>query len=227
MTSKSNLVRWALGSGLGLALLLACSCDGGRPGAPAGPAQPPASFALAAPEAGSTCSPAGGHPKHAFTSCVTCHACQGGVEFNPTGPAVVVGQPAPTFDAVTKTCSGVACHSVPAGTFSYYRQGGDGEAELVTVSYGGGPPKLTPSWYTTGAGSCAACHDDPPRNHYWHSGYHGGQGPTGARNQCQFCHPDASSPGNGIGDTITNPSLHRNGAVNVQAPFTSSCFGCH
>jgi predicted CxxxxCH...CXXCH cytochrome family protein len=227
MTSKSNFMRSALGSGLGLALLLAWGCDGGRPGAPARPAQPPASFALAAAGAGSTCSPAGGHPKHAFTSCVTCHACQGAVEFDPTGPAVVVGQAAPTFDAATKTCSSVACHSVPAGTFSYYRQGGDGEAELVTVNYGGGPPKVTPSWYATGAGSCSACHDDPPRNNYWHSGYHGGQGPTGARNQCQLCHPDASSPNNGIGDTITNPTLHANGVPNVQASFSRACFGCH
>jgi hypothetical protein len=152
--------------------------------------------------------------------------------FDKNGPAYGAGLPAPTFDAVAKTCSNVACHAVKAGTFSYYFPGGDGEPVLNTVSYGGGTPKTTPSWYSIGAAACTACHDDPPRNgsngsNAWHSGYHGGQGPTGAYNQCQFCHPDASSPGNGIGDTITNATLHANGVINVQATFKSACFGCH
>jgi hypothetical protein len=124
---------------------------------------------------------------------------------------------------------------MPAGTYTYWTVDGTGEYVENTVPYGGGPPRPTPSWYATGAIGCTACHDDPPGisgaaptpKYVWHSGSHGNQGPTGARNQCQFCHPDASSPNNGIGDTITNPSLHGNGVLNVQANFTSACFGCH
>jgi predicted CxxxxCH...CXXCH cytochrome family protein len=178
------------------------------------------------------CTPTGAHAGHGAFACSVCHKVAGRLVFDKNGPAYAGGKPAPTFDATTKTCSNVACHGVPAGTFTYssWDWGLDQPVD-VTVSYGGNS-RPTPSWYTTGAATCAACHDDPPRNgssgsNVWHSGNHGGQGPTGARNQCQFCHPDASSPNNGIGDTITNPSLHANGTVNVQATFTSACFGCH
>jgi hypothetical protein len=181
------------------------------------------------------CTPTGAHGKHGKYDCAVCHAVAGRLSFKSTGPnalAYAPGYPAPTFDATAKTCSNVACHTVKAGTFSDYFPDGAGDPQLITVNYGGGAPRATPSWYATGAVGCTACHDDPPRNgsdgsNVWHSGLHGNQGPTGARNQCQFCHPDASSPNNGIGDTITNAALHANGAVNVQASFTSSCFGCH
>ncbi len=182
----------------------------------------------------SGCGPTGAHGAsgHVAQPCTVCHKVGGRLVFDKNGPAYAAGYPAPSFDATAKTCSNVACHAVPQGTYSYYFPDGTGEPALNTVSYGGGAPRATPSWYATGAMACTACHDDPPRNgstgsNVWHSGYHGGQGPTGARNQCQFCHPDASSPGNGIGDTITNTSLHGNGTVNVQATFTSQCFGCH
>jgi hypothetical protein len=171
----------------------------------------------------------GAHAKHATFDCQTCHYVGGVLCFDINGPAVAPGQPLPSFDATAKTCSSVACHGIPAGTFSYYFIGGDGEPVLNTVTYGGSTVP-TPSWYATGLG-CAACHGNPPRNgssgsNVWHSGYHGNQGPTGAYNQCQFCHPDASGSG-GIGTTITNPVLHANGIVNVQATFRSTCFGCH
>ena len=102
---------------------------------------------------------------------------------------------------------------------------------LTTVNVIGNSAGITPSWYSTGAAACGACHGNPPRNgtdgsNVWHSGYHGGQGPTGAYNQCQFCHPDATGSG-GQGTGITNPSLHANGTINVQATFTSKCFNCH
>lgn len=176
------------------------------------------------------CSPSGAHAKHAFTSCTTCHNCGGVLQFDPAGAAIIAGGPLPTFDAVGKACSSVACHGVAAGTFTYSFPDANGDPQYVTVTYGG-TSRTTPSWYSVGA-ACTACHDDPPRSgssgsNAWHSGYHGGQGPTGTRNQCQFCHPDASSPGNGVGDTITDPSLHANGVVNVQATFTSACFSCH
>lgn len=184
------------------------------------------------------CTPTGAHggpgtspPGHYSFSCSVCHKVGGRLVFDKNGPAYSAGNPAPTFDAVAKTCSNIACHGVPAGTFSYYFPGGDGEPELKTVNVIGNQAGTTPSWYSTEAAACGACHGNPPRNgteiYTWHSGFHGGQGPTGANNQCQLCHPDASSPGTGIGTTITNPSLHGNGVFNVQATFKSSCFGCH
>jgi hypothetical protein len=170
----------------------------------------------------------GAHAKHAVFDCQVCHYVGGVLCFDISGPAVASGAPLPSFDATAKTCSNIACHGVPAGTFSYYFIGGDGEAVLNTVSYGGSMVS-TPSWYATGLG-CAACHGNPPRNgsngsNVWHSGLHAG-GPTAAPNQCQFCHPDATGS-NGVGTAITNPALHGNGVVNVQATFRSSCFGCH
>jgi hypothetical protein len=195
------------------------------------------------------CTPTGAHggpgtspAGHAAFDCKVCHKVGGRLLFSKTAinnatayvspTASVPNPPAPYFDATAKTCSNIACHAVKTGTFSYYFPGGDGEPVLNTVNYGGGAPGPTPSWYATGAIGCTACHGDPPINgsdgsNVWHSGQHGNQGPTGARNQCQFCHPDASSPGNGIGNTITNAALHANGTANVQATFTSACFGCH
>lgn len=170
----------------------------------------------------------GAHAKHAAFDCQVCHYVGGVLCFDTSGPAVSPGNPLPSFDATAKTCSNIACHGVPAGTFSYYFPGGDGEPALNTVTYGG-TMAPTPSWYATGLG-CSACHGNPPRygssgSNVWHSGYHAGT-PTTASNQCQFCHPDATGS-NGIGTAITNTSLHANGVVNVQARFTSSCFGCH
>jgi Geobacter CxxxxCH...CXXCH motif (GSu_C4xC__C2xCH) len=181
-----------------------------------------------------SCTPTGAHGPHTAYDCKVCHKVGGRLSFSKTSTPTAYGtnMPTPTFDATAKTCSNIACHFVPPGQFSFYSVDGSGEGYLVTVNYGGQPGAgTTPSWTGT-TGGCASCHGDPPRNgsdgsNVWHSGYHGGQGPTGARNQCQFCHPDASSPGNGIGDTITDPSKHTNGVVNVQATFNSTCFGCH
>jgi hypothetical protein len=178
------------------------------------------------------CTPTGAHAKHTSV-CSVCHFVAGRLAFDPNGPAYASwtpGQPRPAFNATTKTCSNVACHGVPAGTFSYYFPGGDGEPVLNTVNYGGPATQVTPAWNSTGT-TCSGCHPNPPRNgsdgsNVWHSGYHGGQGPTGAYNQCQFCHPDATGS-NGAGTAITNPTLHGNGTANVQARFTSACFGCH
>jgi predicted CxxxxCH...CXXCH cytochrome family protein len=183
------------------------------------------------------CTPTGAHggpgtspPGHFAFSCSVCHKVGGRLAFDRNGPAYAAGNPAPTFDATAKTCSNVACHGVPAGTYSYYFPGGDGEPVLNTVNIIGNLAGTTPSWYSAGAAACGACHGNPPHNgavvYTWHSGYHGGQGPTGANNQCQLCHPDATGT-NGIGTTITNPSMHGNGTFDVQARFRSQCFGCH
>lgn len=222
MVSKWNGRRAALGGGLAVALLALGACSG---------APEPQAAQAAAATAVVACSPVAAHPKHAGTSCTTCHLClgagedaAGGVVFNPAGPAVAAGAPAPTFDRAARSCSNVACHSVAAGTFSYYFPGGDGESELRTVAYGGASTP-TPSWLTAGLG-CGGCHGNPPRNGAWHSGYHAGQGPTGAANQCQFCHPDATGA-NGVGTAIVNAALHGNRTVEVAARFRTSCFGCH
>jgi trimeric autotransporter adhesin len=150
----------------------------------------------------------------------------------------------PVYDSTTKTCSNVSCHSVPAGTFSYYFQGGDGSAQLNTVNYGG-TAHQTPQWTNIGA-QCTACHDNPPYNapnqYVWHSGWHGGVNLTSTRNpdvlgynKCDLCHSDVSStitgtPGSTSAQmttTILNTSMHRNGIADVQGKFESRCFGCH
>ena len=168
---------------------------------------------------------------HGVFACAVCHKVGGLLAFDKNGPAYAAGKPAPTFDATAKTCSNIACHGVAPATFSYYTIDGSGEPVLTTVNVFGNSAGITPSWYSTGAAACGACHGNPPRNgtdgsNVWHSGYHGGQGPTGAYNQCQFCHPDATGSG-GQGTAITNPTLHANGTINVQATFTSKCFSCH
>lgn len=216
MRSRSNRQGWTTGriAGLAAAALLA-ACGGERQ-------------VVEVREAATVvqCSSVGAHPKHAGASCTTCHLCRGVVAFDPASPAAIAGQPAPVFDPATKTCANVGCHGVAPGTFTYYFPDGSGELALQTVAYGSAPV-ATPSWLGTGTGAgCAGCHGNPPRNGAWHGGYHANQGPTGAANQCQFCHPDATSV-NGVGTAITNASLHGNGQVNVQARFRSSCFGCH
>jgi hypothetical protein len=189
----------------------------------------------------------GSHPAHLNIgiSCEVCHSTTAAskmalvsgatthlngvtdIDFENPGPAYRVGLSAPSYNSTAKTCLNIACHAVSAGTYSYYFPGGDGEPVLNTVTYEA-ESSSTPAWNATpSSDSCAVCHGNPPRDgHVWHSGYHGGQGPAGASNQCQFCHPDAFGVG-GKGTTITNNELHANGTVNVDASFKSSCFGCH
>ena len=226
MVSKSNCMGGALGSGLAVALLWLGACGTEGPDLPERRAAPSSAATTVV-----ACSPVAAHPKHAAASCATCHLCRGagpdesgGVAFDPAGLAVAPGQPVPAFDKSSKSCANAACHGVPAGTFSYYFPGGDGEPELRTFGYGSAP-RPTPSWLTTGL-RCDGCHGNPPRNAVWHSGYHAGQGPTGAANQCQFCHPDATGS-SGAGTAITNAALHGNRSVEVAARFRSSCFSCH
>ncbi len=186
---------------------------------------------------GGACAATGAHGKHVFTSCQTCHVCGGVLQFDPAGPAVAAGQPAPAFDAVNKTCSNVACHSVPAGTYTYWVYDWGSETLYpVSVPYGGGAAQTTPSWYTTGASACTACHPLPANSYNWHSGYH-------AVNTCETCHQDATgftAPGGVVtGAAIVQtstcgpqrnqpcPSFHGNGVVDVTPNWGSSCYGCH
>jgi hypothetical protein len=170
--------------------------------------------------------------------------------FNPA----VAGATA-AFDATTKNCSNVACHTVPAGTFTY--QMWDWGCECMvdnTVPYGGsGSGAGTPNWYAAPGLGCNACHGYPPTYnggaYAWHSGLHGLGISNG--NTCQMCHPDATgayvyggppsyvttsggliascAPGTfcSAPGAITNGSLHGNGVVDVSPSFRSACFGCH
>jgi len=200
-----------------------------------------------------SCTPTGAHAKHTGT-CAVCHAVAGRLAFQIGGPAYGSGwtsaRPRPTFNATAKTCSNVACHGVPAGTFSYYFPGNEMDAEgypipeLKTVNYGGTMAAITPSWYTTGA-SCTACHGNPPANgsdgsNAWHSGNHANNQNVGPipPNACELCHnnqvgnvfsPIAASANDGTGyrgTLILLPTFHGNG-LNVAARFRSQCFGCH
>jgi hypothetical protein len=183
--------------------------------------------ALAEPCTSYACNPGGAHARHAAIACTACHMSHGPSRFDPSGPAAIPPSaanpfpPAPAFEPATKTCSNVACHGIPPGTFHYYFPGGDGEPELRTVAYGG-PVAATPSWYAIGAG-CAACHANPPPTGAWHGGGHavayGGA-------TCQMCHPGETGANN-VGTAIVNAALHRNGAVEVQARFRTACFACH
>jgi hypothetical protein len=81
------------------------------------------------------CTPTGAHGKHGAYLCSVCHKVAGRLVFDKTGPAYATGYPNPTFDATAKTCTNVACHRVPPGTFSYYfGVDGNGDPVLYTVS---------------------------------------------------------------------------------------------
>lgn len=181
------------------------------------------------------------HRVNGGTTCNDCH-CRGTgcvspnvylLSFAPT--AIAPGRPLPTFDLATQTCSNVACHMVPAGTFSYWSVGGDGEAIEAQVPYGG-VPVTTPPWDSATTGSCRACHGAPPSPSAgtWHGGQHGS---TAAMSECSVCHPDVVKV-NGVLEisaastcgptrTASCAALHRNGVVDVAPRWSSRCFGCH
>jgi hypothetical protein len=173
-------------------------------------------------------SPTGAHPKHGAFACTACHLVGGSPCFDSAGPAVGSGLPPPSFDLTAKTCSSVACHGAYSGTYTYARwDWGIEDFEYVSVQYAGSGG-ATPSWYGSGA-TCTACHGNPPAPiGNWHAPNHASTMPAGRK--CETCHPDAASAvvgGKTVGVAITNAALHANGVVNVQARFTSKCFGCH
>lgn len=192
---------------------------------------------------GGVCDPSGAHGKHGAFDCRVCHMVGGRVQFAPYtsakrlgAVAVIVGQPLPFFDAGTKTCSNIACHRVPPGTFTYFFPGGDGEPEEKTVTYGNTAATITPSWYSTG-GTCTGCHGNPPLDEVthlprsWHQAMHA----TSIPGNCQLCHPDAVGV-NGVGTAIVpdtrnvpanQKAVHGNGKLDVVGQFKSACFGCH
>jgi hypothetical protein len=175
-------------------------------------------------------SPTGAHTKHGAFACTACHLIPGSPCLDPAGPAAAPGKPAPAFDVSAKTCSSVACHGAYSGTFTYSRWDyGIDDIVYVTVPYAGSGGAAN-SWYSTGS-TCSSCHGNPPDPATaWHSPNHAITMAAGRK--CETCHPDAISAvvgGKTVGVSInaTYATLHGNGAVNVQAKFTSKCFGCH
>jgi hypothetical protein len=224
---------------LGLAVLLAAGCGGEAPEEAAPRTLRPAAEVS---EAATAADPHILHRTVALTVCGDCHASHGGMMGTALigfgARAVVPGLPAPSFDRVAKTCSNVACHMVPAGDFTYYFPGGDGEPVETTVGYGG-VPVTTPPWNQALSGACRACHTAPPTpsRGAWHSGFHGGSS-SAQLNACSLCHPDVvlTTTGELALSTATNcgplrnqscAALHRDGWVDVQPRWKSSCFGCH
>ncbi|MBI5068372.1 MAG: hypothetical protein HZB56_09020 [Deltaproteobacteria bacterium] len=175
-------------------------------------------------------SPSGAHARHRAYDCAACHLVGGSPCLDPTGPAAASGKPSPAFDPAAKTCSNVSCHGAYSGTFTYTRWDyGLEEVEYVTVPYAGSGGAAG-NWYTPGS-TCTSCHGNPPSpTTAWHSPIHASSLATGRK--CETCHPDAISAvvgGSTVGVAInaTYAALHGNGIADVQARFTSKCFGCH
>lgn len=242
-------VRWLVAMSSTSAVLLLGACGqqstGGEPAAASGTSQALTQDHVT--PAGQSCAPTGKHANHAAFACATCHQCAGTLSFDPA-----LAGPTAAFDATTKNCSNVACHSVPAGTYTYYPPGA---VDPVAVPYGGQGGGAGANWYAAaGAAGCSACHGYPPTYngaaYAWHSGQHAAN-TTVNGNACQLCHPDATgayvsggppsyagTSGGQIAScpagtycaapgTITNPSLHGNGVVNVTPSWTTACFNCH
>lgn len=198
---------------------------------------------------GQACAPTGKHLEHRAYGCATCHQCEGTVSFDGS----VAGANA-AFDATAKTCSNVACHATPTGTYTYSKwDWGLEDMVQVSIPYGGGTPP-TADWYAAPGEGCGVCHGYPPKYngaaYTWHSGVHGGS-TTQMANTCQLCHPNATGayvyggPPSRLATTgglitscapgtycsapgvITNPSLHGNGTIDVAPGWTSACGNCH
>lgn len=164
-----------------------------------------------------------GHSIHYWIVKLACTDCHGGHGTALKFPAIaqIPGRPAPSFDATAHTCSNVSCHSVPVGTYTYWAIGGDGEAYVNSVEYGGAV--TTPSYFEAVLGACRSCHASPPSPAAgaWHSLSHGG---GGVRAECSLCHPGV---GKVDGKLVITGTTHRNGAVDVAPKWRSTCFGCH
>lgn len=196
---------------------------------------------------GQACTPTGKHFEHRSFQCTACHLAAGALCFDPA----LAGTSA-TFDATTKNCSSIACHGTVAGTFTYNGMDGAGDTISITVPYGGAGGAAA-NWYAAPGNGCNGCHGYPPTYngvpYAWHSGTHGQNISNG--NACQLCHPDAtgayvyggppSFTGTSAGlvttcapgtfcsapGTITVPSMHRDGVLNVSPQWRSACIGCH
>lgn len=169
------------------------------------------------------------HLTRTAAECLDCHTPHDGV-FAPlvsfSDRVRLPGGPDPVLND-DRSCSNVACHMVPAGTFTYWTMGGDGEPTLAQVSYGGRPVR-TPPWAEATSDGCRACHANPPRPAAgpWHSGSHGNV-VGGALNACSLCHPSVVIVNGALTIRAGYETVHRNGVVEVAAQWRPRCFGCH
>ena len=164
-----------------------------------------------------------GHSIHYWTVPMACTDCHGGHGTAIRFPAVaqIPGAPAPSFDTTAHTCSNVSCHSVPVGTYQYWKWIGEEEWVLTEVTYGG--PVTTPNYFEAVFKACRSCHASPPSPAAgaWHSPSHGGGG-VGV--ECSLCHPGVTKVD---GKLVISGTTHRNGTVDVAPKWRSTCFGCH
>jgi hypothetical protein len=161
-------------------------------------------------------------------ACATCHAVPtdlahaGGPGVAPVTLTGSGTRPAGlgSYAPATGSCA-TYCHGSYAGTYTWesYDWGTD---SMIVNSFAFQGSGATPGW-SGGPMTCGSCHGNPPRGGVWHSGSHGN---ATANNECQLCHPDASSV-NAVGQAITNPALHVDGLVQVAPRWSSRCFGCH
>lgn len=220
MNASTIRARTGAQLGLGLATALLAACGTGEQDAPA----------LASSGAALTVvDPHDLHVRRAGAECLDCHSPHDGM-FAPlvsfSDRARLPGGPEPVLNA-DRSCSNVACHMVPAGTFSYWTIGGDGEWAPATVAYGGVPVR-TPPWPEATSDGCRACHGSPPSPPAgpWHSGMHGNVA-GGPLNACTLCHPSVELVNGTPAIRAGAEAMHRNGVADVRGRFTSRCFGCH
>jgi hypothetical protein len=165
------------------------------------------------------------HREEGGLLCADCHTPHNpmmpGPLFRWSPKAYIPGGPPPTLDAATHTCSTVACHMVPVGTYQYWKLVGDDEWLLYEATYGG--PVRTAPWGEALRGACRACHASPPSPAAgaWHSPTHGG---GGINAECSLCHPNVSKVN---GELVISGQGHKNGVVDVTPQWKSRCFGCH
>lgn len=190
------------------------------------------------------------HTKHQslMNDCKACHDLTNsfrasGTFFKDSSKgAFLSGGPAPGFTPsgswsspktnAAASCSNIACHSIPAGTYSYYIWDWGIDESVPVEYYYGGMSTANALWQDNPATNCNSCHAIPPiATNPWHSGRHAGAY-SSATDNCETCHPDAKSIRSPDGKTIisnyiTAPSQHRNGTLDVVAKYKSPCFNCH
>jgi predicted CxxxxCH...CXXCH cytochrome family protein len=183
----------------------------------------------------------GAHTKHVQATiagpfdCGTCHVkptsalspghialADGGLATVTWSGRAIQGGANPVWNRPAGTCASTYCHGNYSGVYVYENWDWDSDS-LVTIYAPYSGKKATPGWID-GPMTCASCHGNPPADGSpWHSGYHGNKP---EHNYCQLCHPDATTVA-GAGNSITTPSQHVNGILEVTPRWTSACMGCH
>jgi predicted CxxxxCH...CXXCH cytochrome family protein len=131
----------------------------------------------------------------------------GAESWTPDDPLKALNDPSAAYNADTKTCSGVYCHS--------------NGADVVNRSF-----KTTPAWNNGlfGDNKCGSCHDNPPQydgqSHYTSNGFMGKEG-----GHLVGIHFDNIYDGSGVllAAGSTDPSSHGDPTTST----TMTCYLCH